>query len=268
MLTMSTIGRSAPMVQRSLQKYIRNLDYDPTLGTEIKTDEMMIRGVYVMNGYEYVVELRGEGWTRNDFAPISSDPDNPTEIIRTGPWRDDHLKYTQRIAHFVRTDSDLSFHKFQILSSMIKDFEEMISEITRYPTHCIRPKAATQEDRKYSTDLVIDKKGYKIHFKRMSAGEKKICKSFSELLNLIWSLENPSPGDSKMEGWPRILLIDNVEMHVYYDRHVKMVDRLKQVFNRQQIFATTHSEVLIRRFLEKKNDQETEMMVDLEKIID
>ena len=80
------------------------------------------------------------------------------------------------------------------------------------------------------------------------------------------SLECPSTGDEPMPGWPPILALDNCVMHVYYDRHVQMIECLKDVFQKQQIFATTHSGVLIQRFLNSENDSESELMINLEEI--
>ena len=157
-------------------------------------------------------------------------------------------------------------NKFQLHASQQSNFESIISKIMRFSAECIPPTGLSSEEMNYCMDLVIIKKNHRIHFKRMSAGERKICKSFSELLNLMRSLEHPSPSEPPMKGWPPILLLDNCVMHVYYDRHVQMLECLKEVFHQQQIFATTHSGVLIPRYLNGENDQENELMVDLEQI--
>lgn len=266
-LTMNTLGRSANMVKESLQKYVRNLDYDPLYNRfhDNVSADMLIQGTYVMTDStgtkkEYIVEVNSYGWVRNDFA----DSSNGTSI--ESPFGDEHLKYRQRINHFVRTDSDLSMNKFQLVASQMKNFEEIMTEIMRYPIKCISPKGTGLSDKGYCLDYTLEKKGHLVHFKRMSAGEKKITKSFSDLFNLIHDLENPVNSDLKMKGWPRLLLIDNVEMHVYYDRHVRLIECLKRVFNKQQIFATTHSGVLVERFLSKKNDTETELMINVDEI--
>jgi predicted ATP-dependent endonuclease of OLD family len=166
----------------------------------------------------------------------------------------------------VSTDNDLGMNQFQIHASQIENFEKIVSQITRFPVEAIKPAGMTPQEQEFSTDFVLIKKDHRVHFKRMSAGEKKICKSFSTLLNMMHSLAEPTKGDLAMPGWPRILLIDNVELHVYYDRHVALIDCLKSVFSQQQIFTTTHSGTLITRYLDGENDQENEMMIDLEKI--
>ena len=258
-LTMDTTGRGQDRVKVALKKYIRHKDYDPTIQSvmdhEMGHDEnqMLIRGVFGFGESEYIVELGNEGWIRND-------------LVDKNPFGAENLKYRRRISHFIKSDSDLSMHKFQLVASQVDNFEKIISEIMRYPVKCASPKSLGGDDKGYCMDFTINKKEHLIHFKRMSAGERKITKSFSDLLNLVNSLENPSYGEEAMIGWPRILLIDNIVMHVYYDRHIRMVKCLKEVFDKQQIFATTHSGVLIQEFLEGKNDREDVLMINLEEI--
>jgi len=284
MLTMNQSGRGELHIATSLKKYIRNPDYNPSYssmegftyengyisGLKDNKDRvcMVIEGTYEMDGTDYVVRLTDRGYTRNDFAPILNDPDAEIEEVfrysNSGPWGSKHLQYRQRIAHFITSDSDLSLSKFQLHYSQMSDFEAIISEIMRYPADCIVDKGITTEDAGYCTDFCITKKDHRIHFKRMSAGEKKICKSFSQILNLMYDLSHPSPGEDEMKNWPRLILIDNVVMHVYYDRHVAMIECLKRIFNQQQIFATTHSGVLIPRAKRQQNDKDNELWVDLE----
>lgn len=274
MLTANWSGRGESFIRQSLQKYVRSEDYDPTwqkvLDKQIASAPkgMMIEGTYMMDGDEYIVQLTENGYVRNDFAPIPPDDldkEDAAAIVQSGPWGREHLKYRQRIAHFLKSDSDLSMHKFQLHFAQKDKFEKIISTIMRYPTKVSEPVGFTGDERTYCTDVTIEKKGHKIHFKRMSAGERKICKSFSEVFNTMQALAYPAPGESAMVGWPRLLLLDNVVMHVYYDRHVQMIDCLKEVFEQQQIFATTHSGVLIQRYLEGHGNSD-ELMVDLEQV--
>ena len=274
MLTQNTTGRSADFVRNSLRKYVRHTDYDPTWQHVIdagkKDDvEMVIEGIYEMDGQDFTVRLTQNGWEQNDFAPIppsDADVEEARKIRRSGIWKSNYLHKLQRISHFIRSDSDLSMNKFQLHESQQKAFESIISRIMRFTAECIPPTGLSTEELNYCTDFVIIKNKHRIHFKRMSAGERKICKSFSELLNLMRSLEYPGPGEISLPGWPPILLLDNCVMHVYYDRHVDMIDSLKDIFSCQQIFATTHSGVLIQRCLNSENDQSTELMVNLENI--
>lgn len=273
LLTMNTVGRSERLIKEALFKYVRSRDYDPLwskVDPKTKPEPMSIEGTFSLKGRNYVVVLTENGFVRNDFAPIPPpDMDDDDEIKRiqnSGPFGRFHLMFRQRLSHFFKTDSDLSMNKFQLHVSQAENFEKIISQIMRYEADCVSPSGFTAEEREYCTDFVIHKRGHLIHYKRMSAGERKICKSFSSLLNMMHDLERPDDGEIAMPGWPRLLLIDNVEMHVYYDRHVQLVESLKEVFSRQQIFATTHSGILVQRHLAKENDQENELYINLESI--
>lgn len=284
LLTMNRFGRGMDRIKQSLLKYIHNENYDPAYNQIGAAEDgapianMLVEGTYVLNDKEYIIQLTETGWVRNDFSPVPNIDDPTIEEMskwaRTGPWGEDHLKFTQRISHLVSSDNDLSLNKFQLVKPHVPDFEAIMTEIMRWPTKCIMPpdvRGMRQNSKEYSTDFVIKKtkrltgKEVQVHFKRMSAGERKIAKSFSDLLNLKHTLANPSPGDLALPGWPRILLIDNVEMHAYYDRHVRLVTALRQIFGSHQIFATTHSGVLIKRHLAGTNDPE-ELYIDLDEV--
>jgi len=271
LLTANQMGRDPNNVQRSLRKYVKNTDYDPhyerisghaykndfAISYEDSLPHMIIEGTYELDGKSYVVRLSQDGFERNDLAPTDNGG---------GPWGDDHLKYRQRVAHTLTADSDLSMSKFQLVCSAIPIFEEITSRIMRYPTSCTPPSGIVPMDQEYCTDFTLFKRGDKIHYKRMSAGEQKITTAFSQLFNLMYDLANPDPGDEPMVNWPRLLLVDNIDLHIYYDRHIEMVECMKKYFNHQQIFATTHSGVLIPRFKAHQNDQINEMYVDLEEV--
>lgn len=273
LLFMSTKGRSMSFVCQSLQKFVRNKDYDPTWNrvesTEALTD-MFIEGIYLLDGKEYIVQVTQKGCIRNDLIPVPSqgtEPEEAAEVRASGPWGKKHMRHRERICYFVKTDSDLSLNKFQLHISQVDNFEKIMNQIMRYKADCVSPSGLSMDERNYCTDFVIHKKDHQIHFKRMSAGEKKIAKSFSVLFNMMRDLSDPGPGHDAMPGWPRLLLMDNVVMHVYFDRHVAMIDSLKGVFQEQQIFATTHSGILVQRHLEGKTPED-ELMIDLEPIND
>lgn len=265
-------NRPIALIRNSLIKYVRSEDYDPTYTklTILKNYEpqMLIEGVYVDNSREYIIRLNENGWTRNDFAPIcpaDSDEQEKNQRLESGPWGEDHLRFRRRICHSITSNSDLSLNRFQIHNDCTKQFKEIIEEITRYKVECLQSDylgAANNKD--YCTDMVLIKKNHRVHYKRMSMGEKKICKSFSEILNLMHALQNYN--EQPMPGWPRILLLDELDAHVYYDRHVRFVDCMKNIFPEQQIFATTHSGILVPNFLQGNYDKDREKWFDLAEI--
>jgi predicted ATP-binding protein involved in virulence len=42
-----------------------------------------------------------------------------------------------------------------------------------------------------------------------------------------------------------IILVDNIEMHVYFERHARMIDKLIESFPDKQFIVTSHSGVMI-----------------------
>lgn len=272
LLTWNSAGYKPIQIEQRLAKYVKSKDYttyQALRNVMVDHKEMFVSGTFDLDGSECVVELTQSGYIRNDMAPVAPgeyDLEESLEVAKTGPWGEDYNKYRHRLMHFVTTDSDLSLNKFQLHSDNSKKFEKLYEIVTGYTTHCVEPSGFTTMESIYCTDFCIVKKDHRIHFKRMSAGERKIAKSFSQTLNLIYDLEHPDSDEDMMEGFPFILLLDNIEMHIYYKRHVQFVDCIKDVFDKQQIFSTTHSGVLIPRFLVGENDQENEMYIDLEPI--
>jgi len=267
-LTMHTFGRSKEAVIESIQKYVTDYEgiYDK-YKKKAKPD-MLIRGVYDMEGKEYVIEINQNGYIRNDFLPIFNDEN---EIITKSIFGDDYLKYYQRICHFIKTDSDLSFYKFQLVSDKAEIFEQILTELTGFETECVTIKGFSNEDNYYKTDCIFKKTigktiPFNCHFKQMSAGEKKCAKAFSEILNLIHGLETAKSNEIPLKGFPAILIYDNIEFHVYYKRHISFMNCLKKVFNQQQIFSTTHSKVLIERFEANEHDKDSELMIDISQL--
>jgi len=291
MLTANLTGLPEDRVYEKMRKHVRNPDYVGGIydknntsyktvgGTryvvhDIDTDditEMIIRGVFSDGKNDYIVELNQRGFTCNDLAPIKAATEDDefgisSRVSVSGPFGENHLKFRERLIHTIKTDSDLSLNKFRLRIDHSVDFERIIEAITGFATECIAPSGFVESELDYVTDYIITKKDLRIHYKRMSTGERKIGKSFSDTLNLIYELAHPAPRELQMKGLPSILLIDNIVMHVYYNRHIQMLDCLKQVFNDQQIFSTTHSGTLITRYLENKHDQDNELWCDLEPI--
>jgi AAA15 family ATPase/GTPase len=85
----------------------------------------------------------------------------------------------------------------------------------------------------FYTDFIIHKDGVKVHFKRMSAGEKKIATFLSMLCDPLW-LDTTD-----------IIMVDNIDMHIYFERHAMFVDQLLEKFPEKQFIITTHSGTMI-----------------------
>jgi predicted ATP-binding protein involved in virulence len=61
---------------------------------------------------------------------------------------------------------------------------------------------------------------------------------------------------------PHIVLVDNIEMHLYYKRHLNAIAQIKNLFAGKQIIATTHSQVVMQSY-EPKSE-----IIDLETLLE
>jgi len=143
---------------------------------------------------------------------------------------------------FADADNPMNTARFQINSSCRDIFLDLAETI--YNLRCEIPTGdlydvedfdrQTNEYVVFHTDFIIHKpNGTKVHFKNMSAGEKKIA----TMLAMLCSPLNRDNYD--------IFLIDNFSQHVYFKRHAIMLDKLLQCFPHKQFIATDHSGLLI-----------------------
>ncbi len=155
---------------------------------------------------------------------------------------------------FVDADSRNMMHKFQIIESLKEPFCDFASAV--YGFNCYCPEGGKVVDRgmTYLMDFVIEKPdGTKVHYKRFSDGEKKIA-------TLISSLFKRAYKDSPDKENKDILLIDNIVMHIYWKRHMTLIEKMEEYFSDKQIIATTHSPIIIQN-MDKK------YLCDLEELL-
>lgn len=220
------VGRDNDLVFR---KMTYHPDYDPTLPHFAEyQEEMRIEGVFDLDGTEKKVVLTTKGVETNDLTGF-------------------------RNAIWINADDQMNMKKFQIPSERIELFLEMANAIYGYPAsiskavetfeHGWDGRKETHE--KFATgdvpgervtfyqDFVLDKGSEKVHFKSMSDGERKIA-------TLLRSLCDPSMMDRS-----DIVLIDNIEMHAYMERHAPMILKLIECFPEKQFIVTSHSPILV-----------------------
>jgi hypothetical protein len=145
-------------------------------------------------------------------------------------------------AFYCDADHPINTQKFGLLDSCTDTFLGLCREVYGY--HCEMsgepvPDMMQGPDGEmvkvaFWTDFVIKKGDVRVHFKRMSAGEKKIATMLSHLV------EPTNTGERD------IVLIDNVEMHIYWKRHPRTIDRLRDLFPNKQLVTTTHSSLVIK----------------------
>jgi len=158
----------------------------------------------------------------------------------------------------IDADNPLNSSKFQLLKEAKEKFLDLTENI--YGLKCSLPDGNTSEVEESFFNYEINKKDYvtffvdfiihkgdtQVHFKSMSAGEKKIVTLLAELCNL------------EIQNIYSVFLIDNIEMHVYFKRHMAMIRKLQEHFPDKQIIATTHSGTIV-------DELESHHLYDLEK---
>jgi predicted ATP-binding protein involved in virulence len=141
---------------------------------------------------------------------------------------------------YADADNPINWAKFQLHEQDAKRFVELAEAIYGFEVDLgsevkdsILEADGSKTTHLFYQDIIISKGKDKVHFCRMSAGEKKIA-------TLIRQLCDP---DSLLGR--DIVLIDNMEMHVYFKRHPIMLAKLQEHFKGKQFFATTHSSVMV-----------------------
>ena len=131
-----------------------------------------------------------------------------------------------------RFDQELNL--FQVTRSAWPLFQRFFSNVTGFNVEENSTHFSLGEDSKtdrHMKDFVLGfdvcKPSGKISHRQCSAGERKIAKCFSTILN------KPSV--------PRIILIDNVTDHVDNSRHLPVIQALEDCFPDSQVVATCHS---------------------------
>jgi predicted ATP-binding protein involved in virulence len=169
-------------------------------------------------------------------ADISCSKGDYSVILTKNGFTQDHPSYVKevlnRVLYNARFDQEL--HMFQITRDKWPMFKDLFEAVTGFKIeekknvfHYSEDPIQAEMFEKYVVEFNVHKPDEIISHKECSAGERKIIKSFSTLLN--------------KEFVPQIILIDNIAMHVESGRHLELVKALKRCFPNSQIFATTHS---------------------------
>jgi len=158
-------------------------------------------------------------------------------LVNAKTWHPADIDESLQAQCYVTT-YDKELNKFQLVKSRWNVFKELFTAVSGFEVEkvdaALDPDTPSQHLAlidKYVLGLSIKKPGETISDRQCSDGEKKIIKNFTTLLNL--------------EFIPSVILIDNVEMHVEVDRHVRLVDAIDRCFPDSQVIFTTHSERII-----------------------
>jgi len=175
-------------------------------------DDFLIEANIKYENGDYKISLNKNGFIE----------DHPNEIKQ--------LLY--RLCYYTKFDRDL--HQFQLTRDNWNVFKTLFESVTGYEieemtdvfSYSKDPVQAKLMD-KYVLGFTVKKPFETISHKECSNGEKKVIKSFSTLLNLEIS--------------PRIILIDDIAMHVALSRHIALIEAMQKCYPNSQIFSTTHS---------------------------
>lgn len=215
-------GYDQDRIATNMGRCIRHVNYSSD-GSFQGVDNFLIRAVLEGDCYNYEVSM-----DRNGFIN-----DHPAEI----------KEMLYRLCYFARFDQEL--HQFQLRREKWDEFKTLFESVTSYEIEEIQDVFSSGDDpiqaeiaEKYVLGFTVKKPHETISHKECSNGERKVIKSFSTLLNL--------------EIMPRIILIDDIAMHVALSRHMKLIDAMKRCYPDSQIFSTTHSYRMTKNL--KKND--------------
>lgn len=186
----------------------------------------VVSGVFEHEGKDHEVVLTEKGFLKNEIVDK--------------PW------WWAGISYFAKFDSDMV--NFQLKESAWPKFAKAYSGITGYE---LEPDVYGDPDLGPDNIVVgfwMKKDGGKVYSRRASAGEKKLAKSLSQPINM------------PVERQPHIVMVDNMEMHVHKNRHLRMFAEVQELFSGMQVVATTHSETVIREY------QPREHIYDLDRL--
>ena len=204
-------GRRVDLV---LRKCTYHPDYDPTVAGFINSPEPMeLIGVFATENGDKKVVITSEGVQLDELPPKAYPRDN---------------------SYYIDADNANTMYKFQLCKAEGEKFIDIANVFYGYPCELEGLTADLgNNDEEYYTDFVIQKSnGTRVHYKRMSDGEKKIAQLVAGLCDPSW-MNNID-----------IILVDNIELHVYKNRHGKMINKLLSSFPTKQFVATTHSAIL------------------------
>lgn len=246
-----------------LRKMQFHPDYDPNYqGFTKYSDEMEIIGNFWDGKKDLIVHIKDDEVIRNDL--VDRGFDNCVYIDADHPINMNKFQIpAERIELFLDLARTIYGYECFVekavsasgveagnkaLSGALKAYADNIDAVrknkvdpgmSRSAVYDVITEGVEKGENAFYQDFVIEKGDVRVHHKSMSAGEKKIA-------TLLRSLCDPTMIDRS-----DIVMIDNIEMHVYFKRHKKMIDKLHDAFPDKQFIVTTHSGIIIDYVREK-----------------
>lgn len=218
-----TDGAKNPLLikvgQDRLREYLKK--YIRNIDESTPGSSFRISGVFVHEGQKYEVVLTEQGFEKN-------------EIIDKPFWWPGITLYT-------KFDTEMTL--FQLREELWTAFKTAYEEVTGFT---VEPEIENTGMGRYVIGFWMMKPDGKVHSRKASGGEKKLAKAFSNIVNM----EN--------ERRPHIVLVDEIEGKIYYQRHLKMVEVVKSLFKGMQLISTTHSVPIIENYIPREELVNTE----------
>jgi len=214
-------GREADHLKALLGKSVRHIKGNQSA---VYSDEdfLITSSIHSSLG-DYEIQINKKGFIK----------DHPIEI----------KELVYRLCYYARFDQELS--QFQLNRSQWSIFKDLFESVTGFEIEEQVGVFNESSDpiqaeilKKYVLGFWVHKPDEIISHKECSAGERKIIKSFSTLLN--------------KEYMPSVVCIDNAEMHVESGRHINLIESIKRCFPASQIFVSTHSYQISKNFGNRK----------------
>ena len=205
-----------------------------------KMSELKMEATFLVNGLEKKVVLED-----NISGIIYAARDVDVEKGEFSGIRINELSPEDQGVIFIDADHGNMMQKFQIISDLSVPFCDFASSVYGFKCYCPDSSKVIDSGIEYCTDFIIikpdrDNKEYetKIHYKRMSDGEKKIATLVSSLFKRCYE---GNPDNEKKS----IVIVDNIELHIYFKRHMTLIKKIDEYFPNNQFIVTTHSPVII-----------------------
>ncbi len=203
-------GYSKTRLRHMLEKCVRHVDKDNYKNP--KDVDFLLEAEIVSSDGNYNISMNKNGFI----------VDHPSSI----------KSFVYRLCYYSRFDQELN--QFQLIREQWDKFKLLFESVTGFAISenidlfsASESKAQSEMMEKYILGFTVEKPYETISHKECSNGEKKIIKSFSTMLNL--------------EVSPRIMLIDDIAMHVSLDRHIPLIEAMKICYPYSQVFSTAHS---------------------------
>jgi energy-coupling factor transporter ATP-binding protein EcfA2 len=224
------------------------------LGKAVRHEDGNMGGVYGDDDFLITAELQIASWESETSS--SSPRTYQVKINKTGFIQDhpnDIKEFLYRLCFYARLDQEL--HQFQLNRDKWPIFKELCEAVTGFEIEEKKSVFDLSEDpiqanllKEYVLGFWVKKPHEIISHTECSAGERKIIKSFSTMLN--------------MEYTPKIICIDNATMHVELGRHIALMNAIKTCFSDSQIFTTVHSYNISRNYGSKDQMYDLRLVVN------